>query len=326
MILLSMVLPVYNGENNIGKCIESIFNQTIGNFELIVINDGSVDASENVIQEAINAEKEREIEIQFLNQANHGVAYTRNKGIEMAKGEYITFVDQDDYLAKDYCERMLEAIDAAKADIVVSGYVRVDGRGRELYRKKLMENGWSPYIVMAPWSHLYRTSFLKCNNIKFLSTGIGEDVYFNLIAYASTEKINVICYEGYFWMDNPESVSNTRQVSISKKSDPFVLLENLKRNMPQKKAGGYEEYFLIRYIVWYILYTLHGSQWKDVVRMQNQLFQWLRENYPRYHKNPYISFLKPKGDSRVNRWSVWILVYAKRLGLIRPVLRLLSLL
>ncbi len=324
MILLSVILPVYNGEEHIGKCIESIFHQTAGNLELIIINDGSSDASEEVIREAIEVGDKGGLEVRFVSQENQGVASARNQGIEMARGEYVMFVDQDDFLARDYCQRMWEAVREAGTDIAVSGYVRVDGGGRELYRKRLLEDDWSPYIVMAPWSHVYRTSFLKDKKIRFLSTGIGEDVYFNMIAYANTEKISVLSYEGYFWMDNPGSVSNTRQVSISKKSDPFVLLERLKRDMPQRKAGGYEEYFMIRYIVWYILYTLRGSEWKDVAGMQERLFQWLSENYPAYWKNPNISFGKPRGDSLVNRWSVWILVRARRLGLIKPVLRMLS--
>lgn len=326
MISLSIILPVYNGEKNIARCIQSIFAANCGHMELIIINDGSTDASQTTIEQIIRDNSGSDLKVRLIEQENHGVAYARNRGIEIAQGRYMVFVDQDDYIREDYCRRMLKEISSRKADVVAAGFVRADGNRRELYRQKLQETDWSPYIMTAPWAHIYRTEFIREHKITFLDTGIGEDAYFNQMAYAYAGRVEAIPYEGYFWVDNPKSFSNTKQVSISSQADPFLLLERLQKDLPPEKgSNGYQEYFIVRYIVWYILYTLPGSPWKDVVWMQNRLFTWLGKYYPDYHKNKNISFTRPPGDSAVSRWSVWLVVHARRMGLIRPLLRILSL-
>lgn len=325
-VKFSIILPVYNGERRIRTCLESILRQEEKNFELIIIDDGSRDGSKKEIEKIIQENIVSQIKIHFVSRENQGVASTRNQGIEMAQGEYVTFVDQDDYLDPQYCKNMLKEIEKKQSDILVAGYIRITEDGKELYRQKLEENAWSPYIVTAPWAHLYRREFLLKHKIQFLTTGIGEDVYFNMMAYSYTDKIVVYPYEGYYWVDNPKSVSNTSQVSITKKADPFLLLNRLEQDLPDENPSktSYREYYMVRYIVWYLLYTLPGSQWKDVVEMQERLFLWLKEHYPEYGKNPNISFLRPKGDTRVNRWSVWVCVQAKKIGMLKPVLKVLS--
>lgn len=324
---LSIILPVYNGEKRLEKNLGSILGQDYPVLELLIINDGSTDSSAQIIEDIIgHASDKGTMEIRYIKQQNCGVAATRNKGIHMATGSYITFVDQDDYMEHDYCSRMMREAVQKSVDILVSGYVRVDDKGQELYRQHLLENEWAPYIVVAPWAHIYRTDFLRDKNLQFLSTGIGEDVYFNILAYLSTNKLAVFSYEGYNWVNNPQSVSNTRQVTISKKADPFILLEQLEQAFMERqiKITEYREYYMTRYIVWYMLYTIKGSPWKDVKAMADKLFDWLDLHYPAYRKNPNVSFRKPKGDEMVNRWSVWVLVRARQLHIDKLVLRMLS--
>ena len=324
---LSIILPVYNGEKRLKRNLNSILNQDYPAIELIIINDGSKDSSAQIIEKMMKrADDKKNIEIRYIEQKNCGVAHTRNTGIQMATGKYTTFVDQDDYLDHDYCSRMMSEAKKRDVDILVSGYVRVDDEGKELYRQHLIENDWAPYIVVAPWAHIYRTDFLRDKKLQFLSTGIGEDVYFNVLAYLSAKKTGVFPYEGYKWVNNPQSVSNTSQVAISKKADPFFLLEKLEMAFMERQIekNEYREYYMIRYAVWYMLYTIKGSTWKDTKEMADKLFNWIAIHYPLYKKNPNISFTKPKGDTFVNRWSVWVLVRAKQLHMDKLVLKILS--
>ncbi len=325
--LLTFIIPVYNGRRKIKRCIDSICNQQYsGKIELIILDDGSTDDSLNIIKKYIELVNVQNIEVRLIEKSNSGVADTRNLGIISARGEYIAFIDQDDYVANDYCNLMMQAIKKSNADIVVAGYIRVDENDKELYRYVLSKSEWAPYMVTAPWAHIYRTDFLRKNKITFLKTGIGEDVYFNLIAYECASKIEVCSYEGYYWLNNKQSVSNTNQVRISEKNNPFILLDNLQMELEKRKLENtpVREYFMLRYIVWYILYTLRGSDWKDICVMQNRLFNWLELYYPEYKKNKYISLTKPKDDIKVNRYSVWILIKAKKWHFINPILKCLK--
>ena len=118
--LVSVIIPVYNAEKYIAKCINSLIEQTLQNFEVIVVNDGSTDNTPDILKELAKEDSR----IIVINQSNQKQGAARNRGLEIAKGKYITFVDADDWLDLDYLERMYQAIIEDKADIAVSGLVR----------------------------------------------------------------------------------------------------------------------------------------------------------------------------------------------------------
>ena len=108
--LVSIILPVYNAQNHLARCIGSILNQTYKNIELIILNDGSKDQSLPVC-EAFRAKDER---ILLVDKANSGVSDTRNLGLKLASGKYVQFVDSDDYIAPDYTARLVEAAERSE--------------------------------------------------------------------------------------------------------------------------------------------------------------------------------------------------------------------
>ena len=114
--LITIIVPVYNGEKYIDQCINSILNQEYKNIELILVNDGSKDNSKLILD---NWAK-RESKIKVIHQENSGVSVARNKGIEMAQGSYITFVDVDDYVAKDYISYYYNLIKEYDAQIALT--------------------------------------------------------------------------------------------------------------------------------------------------------------------------------------------------------------
>lgn len=343
---LSIIVPIYNGEKRIKKCIESILHQTYSNIELILIDDGSSDASYEIAEAAVKPKKAEGREIVLIRQENQGVADTRNYGISIASGEYVTFVDQDDYIMPEYCERYMRAAEqgvpntakrdtgiAAEqrklhcegqngknsvrkdgADIVIGGFRRVTDEGKVTRTVALSPAEWSKFVVTAPWAHIYRTAFIRENNIQFLSTGIGEDIYFNLCACACTERVVIIEDTSYRWVDNPISVSNSKQNTINEKSNPMILLQALKKRLPENNMLGkeYEEYYFMRYIVWYFFFTIRGSRKKDVAAMYGRMMKWLQKYYPSYRKNPNIRLCRPKGDSFSIRAIVWLFYRLER--------------
>ena len=119
---VSVIIPVYNAQEGIKQCLDSLLNQSFTDFEIILLNDGSTDNSLEVIKKyaAVNDF------IRVIDKENEGVAKTRNKGIQLANGKYIVFIDNDDFVDSDYLERFYNAIDQEQLDIVLGGYKRVN--------------------------------------------------------------------------------------------------------------------------------------------------------------------------------------------------------
>lgn len=121
MPLVSIIVPVYNAQSHLSRCLESICGQEYKNLELIVINDGSKDKSLPVCEEF----RKKDSRILLVDKANSGVSDTRNLGLKLAGGKYVQFVDSDDYIAPDYTARLVEAAEKTGADLVISPYTMV---------------------------------------------------------------------------------------------------------------------------------------------------------------------------------------------------------
>ena len=272
---VSVIVPVYNQEKYIGRCIDSILSQTMTDFELILINDGSIDKSLDILKKY--AKKDKRIKV--IDQKNMGVAKTRNKGIDLASGEFIAFVDNDDYLDNTYLEEFLDV--SGDADVVVGGYKRVSEE-KVLFEKKITNNNWSKYENVAPWGKIIRASFLKENKIKFFSYSIGEDIIFNMDLYTLTDKIKVIDNSSYNWFFNTGSVSNTSQKVFN--DDILVLFEKMKEHDRNDET----KYFISRYFIWYLLFSGGMATSKEFLEEYKKIKKWLIDN--NYYN--YISFSK----------------------------------
>ena len=120
-----MVIPVYNAEKYIEKCANSLLQQSYTELELLFVDDGSQDQSWQILKKM--AEKDKRIVL--LHQQNAGTSATRNRGIEAASGEYLTFVDGDDYVGPDYMASLVEKMEESEADMAICGLTRVDEKG-----------------------------------------------------------------------------------------------------------------------------------------------------------------------------------------------------
>ena len=265
-------------------------------------------------------------DIKIIKKENEGVAKTRNRGIQMAQGEYVSFVDQDDYLLPTYYEEYMQKVEETNAEIVVGGYQRISDDGKVSRIEKLDDSEWAKMVVAAPWAHVYKTDFIRNNKIEFLSTGLGEDIYFNVLAYSYAGAVVTIPSVSYMWVDNPISVSNSKQNVVSEKRSPLFLLNELKAHLPKENKLGkdFEEYFFVRYVAWYFLFTFRGSERTLFEKMYKNVMTWLYKAYPEFRKNPYMKLNKPKGDPFFIRLSVWVFYGLERIGLILPLMKLFT--
>ena len=123
---ISVIIPAYNVEKHITRCLRSLENQTLKQIEIIVIDDGSADGTQQAIRAFM---EETKLLVRLFSDSNHGQAYARNFGMRQAEGTYLAFIDSDDYLEPDYLENLYETAQACQSDVVNSGYrvVKEDG-------------------------------------------------------------------------------------------------------------------------------------------------------------------------------------------------------
>lgn len=189
MKLVTVVICAYNSENTIAKCLKSVSNQSYKNLQILVVNDGSTDNTVDVCGELMK----RDPRIIVVNQPNSGVSAARNKGLVNAAGDYVTFVDSDDYLEDDHIEKLISRIDGSK--LVITGYYYdlLDQNGRLVRRTEKKEdfsgeyflkdlvNLYTKELLAVVWNKLYITSMINEQNIRFdEDIRLGEDFLFNL--------------------------------------------------------------------------------------------------------------------------------------------------
>ena len=271
--LVSIILPVYNAQNHLERCIGSILAQTYRDLELIILNDGSKDQSLPVC-EAFRAKDSR---ILLVDKDNSGVSDTRNLGLKLAGGKYIKFVDSDDHIAPDYTQHLVTAAEQNHADLVIAPYKMVIPAGvskpeqvleklqddlgvmsvarppevreygflpagiydKDTFALRLMDKPAS-YFYSVLWNKLYRRDILTGNDIRFTSElRWAEDLVFNMqyIQYAQT--FVSIAAPGYFYVQNPQSICHTQ-------INPATLVQNKVQTFRYYKdlytrLGMYEE-------------------------------------------------------------------------------------
>lgn len=209
--LVSVIIPVYNCEKMLSKCLDSIINQVFKNLEIIIVNDGSVDNSMAIIMQYQLMDKR----IKVINQENKGVSIARNQGIGTAKGKYIAFVDADDYIAKNYIEELYNTICKYDADICICDatmenelskynfYNIIDNTSaNEICFSLNYGYSYQKYRMDAIWGVLFRSETIK--ELRFSADlSVGEDsLYFayaamrsNKIVYLDKKLYHYVVYE-----------------------------------------------------------------------------------------------------------------------------------
>ena len=322
---ISIIIPVYNSEKYLHRCFDSILANKYDNLEIIPMNDGSKDNSQKVIDEY----KEKYPNIFFpLSQENQGIGMARNNAMKKATGDYIMFMDNDDFIDEDYIITHVNELKNDDYDIIISGYKRVTDTKTQ-YKVTLKEGyPWTKYVSIAPWGKLYKTKFLKENDIKFLKTPIGEDVYFNLQANTLTDKIKIIEYSGYNWYQNNISVTNTienkiKGINIINLLDTHYGILKQKNSITKENEDILTLYFILL-IIQFLQWVSKDLSYKQVSNYYDSFFNWLSEKFPNYKKIRYWKL--SKGDrlkvrliiftvmtcNKVNLGKLIVFIYGKR--------------
>lgn len=222
--LVSIIVPVYNGEKSIERCLVSIYNQTYKNIEVWVINDGSTDHTMKVL----NKYGEKDNRFHIVDKKNTGVSDSRNIGIEKATGKYMQFLDGDDWLEKDAVAQLVETAQRYRCDMVISDFYRVVGHN--IYKKGhiakeglLSRKEFAACMMEAPanfyygvlWNKFFRTDIIKREGLNCsLQLDWCEDFQFNLEYLQFAEKIYVKRSAYYYYVKTKGSLVDT-QINFS---------------------------------------------------------------------------------------------------------------
>ena len=238
MVKISVIVPVYNVEEYLEECLDSIINQTLEDIEIICVNDGSTDNSLKILEKY----SQKDERIKIISQENQGLGATRNNGMEYAKGEYISFIDSDDYISKDAFKSLYDNAITNNSDIVLFSITHFFEDGTSYVTKNKIEytlknQDFSQYIfndidvknhiLEYPWnsvSKLYKNEFLKKENIKFPINIAYEDVLFHVKVILKAKSISLVPKHYYkYRRSNTSSIMH----DTSKTMDIFKVVNSV---------------------------------------------------------------------------------------------------
>jgi len=225
---VSIIVPVYNVEKYLKECIESVLNQSVADYELILVDDGSVDESPRICDEY--AQKDNRICV--IHQKNQGVGFARNAGLNDASGEFVAFLDSDDWLDHSFLQKCLETIYSTNCDMCISGihfYNKVIVNTRKAPEQSLTISGCMTPIQAKEWienclissscSKLFRRSII--GNTRFdTSLNFGEDLRFCLEILKKNISVAVLDWAGYYYRMTPNSLTSS---SINEKKCKSIV-------------------------------------------------------------------------------------------------------
>lgn len=321
---VSVIVPFYNVEKYIDKCLNSLVNQTLEDIEIIIVNDGSKDNSETIAKEYASKYKNKII---YLKKENGGLSDARNYAIPYATGEYIAFLDSDDYVEVNMYEQMYEKAKKENADIVECDFLweypneKIESKGR-IYKDKhdILLNA-----RVVAWNKLIKKELIEKTKIKFPYGLRYEDVefFYKLIPYIN--KLDIVNKPFVHYVQRDNSISNSQN---SRTKEIIDILDNVinyyKENAIYEEYKNELEYNYARYILCSSLLRMimieNKKERKEII---NDSWNKLNDTFPNWKKNKYIKNKTLKNKYMLSVNNITIKIYEKigKLSCIRKMLQ-----
>mgnify|MGYP005756372925 CR=1 FL=1 len=269
MPLISVIVPVYNAQKTLARCLESISNQTFRDLEIIVVNDGSSDDSEKICCQFQDAR------LRLISQSNQGVSQARNTGIDYAEGKFLCFVDADDYLMSNHIETLYRTIVQEKTDLVVINFYRIDQQGMrknkavtmrtsceigkclyEIYTRELLNQPWNKLFVKEKIVEQFDRNF-----------SLGEDLLFNIDYLKRIRRLSIVDECTYVYdLQLGGGLHKKRQTL-----DEFFYLyqylyDGIIRQGIEKRRNM--DLFLTKHYIRFLKENNYGFQWEKMKRLK----------------------------------------------------------
>ena len=290
---VSVIVPVYNVEPYLDKCLTSLVKQTLQEIEIIIVNDGSKDNSEKIIEKYLKKYPEK---IKYIKKANGGLSSARNEGLKYASGEYIGFVDSDDYVSLNTFNLMYKKAKEKNFDLVVCNlnYVYESktkmvsaGLDKDLENEDEVKKN-IVFLYPAVWNKLYKKEIL--DSLKFKEGIWYEDVEFNFRVYPRVKSIGYVDKPLIQYVQRESSISKTIDKRLFNYIDNFNgLIRYYQDNNLYNKYYFELEYSYVRYLyatfIKQLSYTNDKELFKEGVK---EAIKNVQEHFPNYKKNIYL--------------------------------------
>lgn len=294
MIDVSVIVPVYNTEKYLEKCLGSIINQTFINYEIIIINDGSPDNSETIIQEYLTKYPQK---IKYYKKENGGLSEARNMGILKSSGKYLMFVDSDDYISKDMIEKLYNCIETQGSDMAICNMIKIDSKNQSTkiinYNPgtvNILEDKKILFNLPCACNKMYNKKLF--DNLKFDKNKYYEDLRLINKLYLNCNKVAFIDNFCYYYVERNNSIMHDGNLDKN-----FEIVEAI-----QSLIDYYQEedkYKLFQEEIEFLMIdNIIISTFVRVIRANKHYYKHLKkywhfiyENFPNYRKNKYIKQL-----------------------------------
>lgn len=289
IVKVSIVVPVYNVEKYVGKCLDSLISQTLDDYEIIVVNDGATDDSGKIIAEY---QKKHPTLIKVYLKENGGLSDARNYGLQFCQGEYVGFIDSDDYVVDEMFEKMYQVAIADKSDLVVCDYYKVYGDKKERVSINRFTSNKDMLIggLAAAWNKLYKRSIINQYNLLFPKGLIYEDTEFFCKLIPHLQRISYVPEAYVYYIQRTGSIANSQGI---KTKQIFQIFRNIvdyyNENSYMSKYGNELEYFCVR--------IAFGSNLERVCRIEDRKLRndlvvntidSISSLFPQYRNNSYL--------------------------------------
>lgn len=303
--LVSIIIPCYNCEKTVERCVNSILKSTYKEYEIICINDGSKDDTLKKLKEL----KKKSDKVKIVDKKNGGAASARNAGLKEATGKYIMLIDSDDYIGKDYIKSYVDEIESKNLDMVLGGYTRLDDDLKVLQVRHIKNTKWNCYKLLSPWGRIIRKDFIDKYGIHFFDFIMGDDVHFCMNILSKTDKVSAIDNVEYYYVYNGLSLTSTTYQDFKIEQRP--LLDAISDNQENKKDKIFN-YFMYRYVVYYLMTYGKNVKPKRFVEETNKLYTYLKEKNMKY-VSPFSRLIRGEDTSVKIVVSTFNLMYRLKL-------------
>lgn len=314
---ISIVVPMYNTEEQINKSIDSLLRQSYTDFEIIIVNDGSTDNSLSLCRDTYG----KNPNIKIIDKANGGVSDARNAGMRAASGKYITFVDADDWVESDYLSHLYDDLTQNGADISVADYkiettdekktakVQIE-KSKLVSGSQVMESFFNVQISTAVWGKLYRRALI--GSLQFpVGMKIGEDAFFVYHALRRAKTVSLRAEKLYhYWVDNVNSLTNNYFAKLDYDAAHFttLIMEDVSENLPDMLPSACN--FLMPQAMTALLNYVYAkkeaaSRFDELSQTLQTIFQYA-ERTGKYYKYKILylthKICRPLGRALVAKW------------------------
>ena len=320
---VSVIVPVYNVDKYVDKCLNSLVNQTLNDIEIIVVNDGSTDASEEIVKKYINKYPNL---IKYIKQENQGLSDARNNGLKLVTSDYVMFVDSDDYVCNNILEKMYNKILEENSDFVICGNNVVNEEdliisstypnmndNQDIITKMLLGN-------LCAWNKIIKKELLEDKDLAFRSRVWYEDIDFSFKLFIKAKKMSFLEENLYNYLLRDGSIMNSKNLSRNLELlDAFdAIISYTKKYNVYEKYYKEIEFLAINHIyiscIVRIITNLNVDK-KEKNKLLKKMLEYMDNNFLGYPKNGYIKKLSN------NRKIIYYLLRLKLYGIVKMIFR-----